>query len=88
MDFELIAIWVGGAIVVSGIIQWTKVLAKSLFKSELPSWVWIVILPLASVGASFSAGGQIIWNSLGIWAIAQIGYETIIQTVKNKLATK
>lgn len=85
MDFELVAIWVAGGVVVSGIIQWVKSLAKTIFTKEIPSWVWVVILPITSFVASFSLGGEVLWNALGIWAISQIGYETIIQSVKNKL---
>lgn len=86
MDLILAATWLAGAVIVSGIIQWAKSLGKTIFSKEIPSWVWVVILPLISTGAAFAVGGQILWNALGIWAISQIGYETIIQSIKNKLA--
>ncbi len=86
LDLIMAGTWIAGAVIVSGIIQWAKSLAKTVFTKEIPSWVWVVILPVISFGSAVSVGGQVLWNTLGIWAIAQVGYETIIQSIKTKLS--
>jgi len=65
------------AVIVVGIIQWAKNLAKNF-----PAIVWVIIVPVVSIGVAFAADGgiyQIITNGLAIWAICQIGYEFILQ---------
>lgn len=77
-----IGIWALGSVIVVGLIQWFKpILPKA------PTWVWIVALPVtATIGAVAYGTDKVIWNALGIWAIAQIGYEVIVQAVKSRLA--
>ena len=77
-------LWGSGAIVVVGLVQWAKNLCPNA-----PRWAWMSMLPLAAVVAAVAAKGfalPAVWDALGIWAIAQLGYELIIQTVKNKLS--
>lgn len=79
-------IWAAGAVIVVGVVQW----AKGLFP-KVPSKLWSIVLPVVSAGAGFAYSfktGVIadgVWTSLGIWAIAQLGYELIVQTVQQKL---
>lgn len=84
LDFD-IALWAMGAAIVVGLMQWAKkLLDKPL--PNLPSWAWSFVLPACSFGAGFAYGGdKPVWNSLGIWAIAQLGYLVIIKTVEAKL---
>ena len=77
-------LWGAGAVVVVGLVQW----AKNLWPAA-PRWAWMSMLPLFAFVAAFAASGfklDSVWDALGIWAIAQLGYELIIQVVKNKLS--
>lgn len=72
IDFVL---WLTGAVIVVGIIQW----AKNLFKTA-PAWAWYLALPLVSLVAGIARGGELwAWNALGFWATSQLGYEIIVQ---------
>jgi len=81
MDFMNWAAWLAGAVAVVGITQWMKGLAP-----KASSWVWAAIMPLLAIGVAWAAGGARPWfDALGIVAIAQLGYELIVQGVKRKL---
>lgn len=79
MNWEIILYIAFSAI---GIIQYIKGLAP-----KTPSMVWAFIQPAMCIGLSA------VWLLLPTWvaqgvlafAISQIGYETIIQTIKKKL---
>ena len=76
-----VAQWLAGACIAVGLIQW----AKGIFK-DAPWWVWAFVLPVSSFGAAFASGtDKPIWTALGIWAVSQVGYETIIQFVQKKI---
>ena len=77
-----LATWAAGALIAAGLIQWAKG-----FAHKAPSWVWAAASPLAALAAAVAAGGdRWTWNWLGVWACSQVLYETIIQTVKRKIA--
>ncbi len=77
-----IGIWASGAVIVVGVMQW----AKGILPKTLPTWVYSLMLPIAAIGSGIAAGGDNnIFNGLGIWAVAQLGYEIIIQKVKQRL---
>jgi hypothetical protein len=79
MDFNF-GMWALGAVIVVGLIQWVK----GMFP-KAPSWVWTAALPIVSFIAALAYGpDKIIWNVFGTWSVAQIGYEVILQSVKNK----
>lgn len=81
MEFIQWGIWLAGAVAVVGGVQWAKGLAP-----KAPSWVWLLAMPVLSVAAALAAGGDRPWfNALGIAAIAQLGYELIVQAVRKKL---
>jgi hypothetical protein len=68
----------GAAVAVAGIIQWAKNWLK-----KAPSWVWaLVLIPLAIGYAYLPAKIQ---GALLVAAVAQLGYETLIQPAKRKL---
>lgn len=81
-----IGIWIAGAVIAVGILQWAKGVLPSA-----PSRFWTVVLPAVSFAASFAAAAKTgdysgaAWNALGVWAVAQIGYELIIQTIRKRL---
>jgi hypothetical protein len=61
---------------------------------SLPSKVWAFMLPVTSAAAAASFAfyiaewRPIIYNTLGIWVVAQIGYELIVQNVKDLFSKK
>lgn len=85
MDYIIdIGMWLSGALILGGIIQWAKNLLPNV-----PGLTWAAIMPLAAVGISVAKNlptpALIAWNALGIWACCQLFYELIVQNVKNKL---
>lgn len=68
-----------------GVIQYLKG-----FLTKAPTIVWALASPVLCI--AFSAAWAIMpsWVSQGILALAlsQLGYETIIQTIKNKFGAK
>jgi len=86
MTFDSFACWLAGAVAIVGIIQWAKGLIEKIFPDKIPSWLFSIILPFVAVGVSFTMTGEYWWNLCGTWAIAQLGYEVIVQTVKKKIA--
>jgi hypothetical protein len=74
-----LGIWASGAVIVVGLMQW----AKGLLPKSIPSWAYALALPIAAIGVALLP--QSIFNGLGIMALAQIGYETIVQRVKKRL---
>jgi hypothetical protein len=81
MEIAQWGVWLSGAVAVVGVIQWAKGLAP-----KAASWVWLAAMPALSLAASFAAGGQRPWfDALGIAAIAQLGYELIVQAVRKRL---
>lgn len=85
MNFDSFASWLAGAVAIVGIIQWAKGACEKIIPDKLPSWVWSLVLPAVAVGVSFTMTGEYFWNLCGTWAIAQLGYEVIIQAVKKKV---
>jgi hypothetical protein len=89
VDIIDFATWAAGAVIVVGVMQWAKNLLK-----KIPTWIWSVVLPIVSLGASAAAAykesdySSIFWNAAGIWAISQVGYELIVQSIKKKLGAK
>jgi hypothetical protein len=84
------AIWFSGAIIVIGLIQWVKNIVEKIFPNlSLPSWFWSAIVPIFSFVASFAMYSikerNIWWTLLGIWAISQICYESIIRAINKKI---
>ena len=80
-----IVVWLMGAIIVVGIVEWAKAVVTAVaFPVKWSSVIYAVLIPVASFVASV-ANGTGIWVALGIWAVAQIGYELIIRTVRKKL---
>jgi hypothetical protein len=65
-----------------GIIQW----AKGVFPSA-PTWVWISALPVSCLGVTAITAYLPSWVSGAIvgLAVAQLGYENIVQLVKRKV---
>lgn len=82
-QFLDIGIWLAGALIVGGLLQWVKGLMPSV-----PSKTWAAVMPLASLAVAISKGLDnptlIAWNAFGIWACCQLFYELIVQNVKNK----
>ncbi len=68
-----------------GIIQYLK----GLFV-KAPAWMWAITLPIACIGLSCAWTLLPSWVVQGILALAlsQLGYETIIQTVKKLIGAK
>jgi len=83
MDFAALQLWVGGGVVVVGMIQFAKGLFPKPAQDQIPSWVWAIIAAGSAIAYAYVPEG--IRNALGVLAVSQIGYETILQTVKNKL---
>ncbi len=85
MDIDIVT-WTAGAVIVVGVIQWAKGAIPMA-----PAWTWTILLPLVSLGAATASAVQaekmtgLFWDAAGIWAISQLGYEIIIQTIKKKL---
>jgi len=81
MNWETIAFVAFSAI---GVIQYVKGLVK-----EVPGWVWALVQPALCLILAAAWTYMPAWVAQGILALAisQIGYETIIQTVKKRLGT-
>jgi hypothetical protein len=67
-----------------GVIQFAKGLAP-----YAPWWVWAISLAAASIGLGAVAAYLPPWVAMAILglAVAQIGYETIVQLIKKKIET-
>ena len=78
MDFGQ---WAVGAVMVVGVLQWLK----NIVPKTAPKWLYVALLPVVSVGVALLPVGGILWGAALAFALAQLGYETIIQTVKKKL---
>ena len=89
MDLN-IAVWLTGAIIVVGLVEWVKALGQAITDRKVKSIVYAACLPVVAfiVAYSMELEGSRFWVALGIWAIAQIGYELIIQAVRKKLGGK
>lgn len=79
------------AIVTIGFIQWAKALLKSMPRKEgaagPPSWIWAIIMPIFSVLVSYLFTVLPEWVAYGAlaFAMAQLGYDNIIQFVQKKI---
>jgi hypothetical protein len=81
IDVIDLATWVAGSVIAVGLIQWAKGLAPAA-----PSWVWAAVLPLGSLAAALAAGGpRPIWTALGIWAVAQVGWDAILRGIVKRI---
>jgi len=81
MDLIEVGDWVAGGIVIVGLIQWLKgMVPKGV---TIPSWVWGISAAILACGWSVAPP----WakQAAGVLAVSQIGYETIIQSVKTAL---
>lgn len=78
MDFSGIGEWIAGGVTVVGLIQWMKGMGPNV-----PAWAWSIMAPVLAVAWAFMPP----WarQAAGVLAISQVGYETIIQSVKRKL---
>ena len=75
-----------GAVGVIGILEWTK----GWFTTPRP-WLFRILVPiLCFVIALLPDGGwgQIGINAILMWAICQIGYETVISSVRKLIEKK
>jgi hypothetical protein len=68
----------GAAVAVAGLIQW----AKNWLKTAKP-WIWAALLIPLAIGYAYLP--EKVQTGLLVAAVAQIGYETLIQPAKNKL---
>jgi hypothetical protein len=76
-DWEII---LAGAAGVVGFIEW----AKGYFK--MPGWTVRTLMPIVCLGVAMVQNGgwrQIAINGILMLAVCQIGYELIVQSVKN-----
>lgn len=75
--FSCVALWIAGALIVAGLTQWIK----SFIKLKSPhKWIYGIISAGLAFAAAFAGGGTtILWNFLGILAVSQLGYESIMQ---------
>lgn len=79
-----ISLWVGGAVLVCGLLQYLKTYTKNMDKKF--NWVYSVASAVLSVIIGiFGGGANVVWDCLGILVISQLGYETILQTLLKKL---
>ncbi len=76
--FSNMGLLLGGAVATAGLIQWGKGLVK-----KAPSWVWAICLIIFGVGYMYAP--EQVRTGLLISAIAQLGYETLIQPIKKKV---
>lgn len=81
MDFAQFGDWLGGGVTIVGLLQWIKGMVPEGIK--VPSWVWGLAAAVLASGWAVAP----LWAraAAGVLAISQIGYETIIQTIKHKL---
>lgn len=68
----------GAAVAVAGLIQW----AKNWLKTAKP-WIWAALLIPLAIGYAYLPAK--IQGALLVAAVAQLGYETLIQPAKRKL---
>lgn len=80
-----ISLWLMGAVAIVGIMEWSKGFTKTAFKKDLPAWLCSIALPVVCLGVAFCKGGEVLFNFVGMWSIAQLGYSLIIQTVEKRL---
>lgn len=79
-----ITLWVGGGILVVGLLQHLKTYTKKMDKKF--NWVYSVVSAILSVVVGIYGGGaNVVWDCLGILVVSQLGYETILQTLLKKL---
>lgn len=83
--FEMISIgtWIMGSIIVIGGMQYIKGLVPITGN-------WRKLYSLCSIVIAFAAayaggGAHVFWDFMGILAIAQIGYDVILQNLLKKL---
>jgi len=62
---------------VAGLTQWIK----SFLKLKHPyKWIYGIISAVLAFAAAYAGGGAIVfWNFLGMLAVSQLGYESIMQ---------
>lgn len=85
MELIDLAKWLAGAVITVGLIQWIKAVFMSGFKRELPGWLLVLVMPIVSLAVGFASGEQGLWTALGIWAVAQVGYEGILKGIIKKV---
>ena len=81
MNLEQIWDLVLGGITVAGVIQWAKA-----WMPKVPSKAWGVVS--AVMAAGYALAPAWIRFALGILAVSQLGYETLVQPVKRTLGGK
>ena len=79
-----ISLWIGGSVLVCGILQYLKTYTKKMDKKF--NWVYSVASAiLSTLVGIYSGGANVVWDCLGILAVSQLGYEAILQTILKKL---
>ena len=79
-----IAVFAVQAFMIVGAIQWLKALVEKVAPGA-PTWIYVAALPVVAAAVGFVPVGGVVWIAWGAGALAQLGYELIVQTVKNKL---
>lgn len=79
MDFADFGTWLAGGVATVGILQWIKGLAPKTWPA------WLYALAALVLAAGWAVAPPWARQAAGVLAVSQIGYETIIQTVKRKL---
>ena len=85
MEFQVVdfAIWAAGAVIVTGSTQAIKKLWK-----RGPSWLWLIVTMAMSALAGYAYASSIgnshslIWHALGIFAVTQLFYRTIVKRLE------
>jgi hypothetical membrane protein len=83
LGFDM-SLWIGGSVLVIGLVQILKTYTKKMDKKF--NWVYSVASAIFSILVGiYSGGANVVWDCLGILAVSQLGYEAILQTLLKKL---
>ncbi len=78
-----ITIWLLGALLVVGLTEWIK--GFLFFIPPKYKWVYGFVSAILSVVVGyFSGGANIVWDTLGILTMSQLGYAYILQMINKK----
>lgn len=81
----MMAFWFGGAVIITGELQWAKGLYDAIKAKSARSIVLAVALVVAAFCAALASKQDLLWTWQGIWAVGQIGYETIIKSIQERI---
>lgn len=76
-------VWLSGAVIIVGTIEWIKGMLKACFKIVVPAWVPSILLPPVCLAVSAAKGGLLWYNALGMLAASEAGYALIWQNLKS-----